>query len=418
MKVKTMIRDILFLFCKKRVNFSNDNIEKICISKSALSVFSLSTNPVISFKYRGQLYFFRECHQVDNKQIFFEKAIVRFFDFLELQKVDKEIFKEEIPIRISFSENEVIRFKEYILHKKQERQFYRKIIHADKISERIGFNIWLTQSYDITFFSIFGFDDLASDLFDIAILFLWHMRSSALQFRHQKISVYSGFSFFSASKTIASKIVAEELGVSHIIVDAKPVYLLLDGVVALFGILTPKAPGCRAHDVQLSVNSMLQKELHDLYLLDNICLQTDHGPDNYNIYCDAESCYISAFDNDNPYAFSPLPYIKKSIVGCSSCIDDKGKLSCPFISKELFEKIRNVNFAGLKHRLIPYINKAQVDSLIYRIRIIQKAMMKAQDDGALILLENNDWNEEILQMELSGAFGETYLTKLMKVIGK
>ena len=154
-----------------------------------------------------------------------------------------------------------------------------------------------------------------------------------------------------------------------------------------------------------------------MYLLDKICFQTDHGPDNYNVYCDDKNCLVSAFDNDNPYAFSPLPYIKKNVGGCSPQTDGKGGISCPIISNDIFERIKNVSCEGLKKRLTPYLNRAQVYSLIYRIRSIRKELMKAQVEGNLTVLNNNDWNEEILQKELNGEFGETYLTVLIKVIG-
>ncbi len=413
-----MIKDILFLFSKKRVKLVGNSIGKINVSKNSLSVFSLSTNPIISFKVDGELFFFRECHKIYKKREFFENAIIRFFDFLELQRVDKEVFKERIPIKISFSEEEITGFKEYILTKKKERLFCRKIVKADKISDKIGFNIWLTQSYHKVFFGKYGLDDVAAAFFDIAVLFLWHMRSFCLLFRTQKISTYDGYSFFSAGKTISSKIVAEELGLSHIIVDAKPMYLLLDDNVRLFGVLTPKAPGCRARDLKMSANSLLQKELHDLYLIDQICLQTDHGPDNYNVYCDDETCRINAFDNDNPYAFSPLPYIKPNIGGCSPRVNDKCGISYPIISQGVFERIKNISFDVLKKRLMPYLNRVQVASLIFRIRSIRKAMIKAQKNSSLVVLNDNDWNEELLQMELNGEFGETYLTILMKAIGE
>lgn len=417
-KLKTVIKNILFLFSKKKVKLENDSISKVKVSKSALSVFSLSTNPIISFRVDGKLFFFRECHKTYKKHEFFENAIVRFFDFIELQKVDKEIFKEKIPIKTSFSEEEIIGFKEYILAKKDERSFYKRIVKTDIISDKSGFNIWITRSYNKDFFSEYGLDDLTPKFFDIAILFLWHMRSSCLLFRTRKISTYDGYSFFSAGKTISSKIVAEELGLSQMIVDAKPTYLVLDDNVQLFGVLTPKAQGCRARDMQISASSLLQKELHNLYLLDEICFQTDHGPDNYNIYCDDEACRVIAFDNDNPYTFSPLPYIKSTIGGCSARKGGKGGMLCPIIGNEIFERIKSISFEVLKKRLTPYLNRVQVYSLICRLRSIQKAMLKAQEEGYLTVLNSNDWNEEMLQMELNGEFGETYLTILMKAIGE
>lgn len=403
--LKKVIQRILFLLSKKRVTIDNNSVSSIKLSKNSLSVFSLSTNPIISFEIDGELFFFRECNKIYKKREFFKNAIQRFFDFIELQKVNKEIFKEKIPIKISFSEKEIIEFKKYILTKKDERPFYKKLVKTDKICGETGFNIWQTRSYDETFFSEFGLDDLKSDLFDIAVLFLWHMRSSCLLFRTQKISRYDGYSFFSASKTVASKIVAEELGLSHMIVDARPVCLSLDNDVKLFGILTPKAPGFRALDLQIQANSLLQKELHDLCLLDKICFQTDHGADNYNIYCDDKTCFVCAFDNDNPYAFSPLPYVKTN---------RGGGFLFPVISNGIFEKIKNVDFKTLKKRLTPYLNAAQVNSLIYRMRSIQKSMIKAQKMGTLNVLNENDWTEELLHKELFGEFGETYLTALIK----
>ena len=101
--LKSLVRGSLFLLSKKNVKLGNDDINKINIPKSSLSVFSLSTNPIISFKSGDELFFFRECNQILERHDFFENTISRFFYFLKLQKVDKDVFKEEIPIRISFS---------------------------------------------------------------------------------------------------------------------------------------------------------------------------------------------------------------------------------------------------------------------------------------------------------------------------
>ena len=415
--LKSLVRGSLFLLSKKNVKLGNDDINKINIPKSSLSVFSLSTNPIISFKSGDELFFFRECNQILERHDFFENTISRFFDFLKLQKVDKDVFKEEIPIRISFSKKEETGFKNYILTKKKDKSFYRKIIKTDKISEAIGFNIWLPRVYDSSFFGEFGLYDLPTEFFEIAVLFLWHMRSSFLQFRTRKLSICRGHSFFAAGKTLSSKIVAEELGFSHLIVDAIPAYLVLEDNTQLFGILTSKAAGCRACDFENQANPMLQKELHDLYLLDNICCQPDHGPDNYNVYCTEGVWRVSAFDNDNPYAFLPIPFVRMTVARCSPCLDGKGRTSCKIISKDAFDGIENINLLVLKKRLKPYLSRLQVGSLVRRIKRIRNALSKARDTGDLAVLNSEDWNEELLRMELNCKFGETYLTKLMNVIG-
>lgn len=416
-KMKSLMKSILFFLSKKQVKLQSDSIGKINLPKNSVSVFSLSTNPIISFKLDGELFFFRECPKTYKKREFLENAIIRFFEFIDQQKVDPEIFKEKIPIKISFSEGEVIGFKEYILTKKNERSFFEKIVRVDRISVKTGFNIWIARSYDSCFFNEYGMGDLIPEFFDIGVLFLWHMRSSLLSFRTQKISTFNGYSFFSAAKSISSKIVAEELGLAHIIVDAKPVYLFLDDV-QLFGILTPKAEGYRARDLQISANSLLQKELHDLNWLDRISFQTDHGPDNYNIYCKEKTYYVVAFDNDNQYAFSPLTYITSTAGRWCQRIGSNDGVLCPIIGSNIFNNIINVNFEVLKKRLKPYLNQLQIAALFYRLKHIRKILMRAKERGELTVLNDNDWNDKILQMELKGEFGETYLNILMKVIGQ
>ena len=416
-KLKSLINYLLFLLSKKKILLDNSTIGQINVSKKSISVFSLSTNPIVSFTIEDKLYFFRECPRIYSKRAFLENAIARFFYFLGNQRVDKEIFKEEIPIRISFSQEEISRFKEYIVLRQQERSFYKKITNADFISDRVGFNIWTNQEYKFDFFNQFGLHNLPTELFDIAILFLWHMRSSFLRFKIRKISQCQDYSFFEAGKTIATNIVAEELGIGNVVVEAQLAYLVLDDGVRLLGVITPKAEGCRARDSHISSTPMLQKKLHDLFLLDNICFQTDHGPDNYNVYCNGNTCSVRAFDNDNPQTFAPLPYIKKSLAGCDSFISSKGFLMCPFVTEGIFQRIEANDFKTMKGRLKPYLNILQIYALLYRIRIVRKAIMKSYRYGKLNIMNENDWNEKTVQMELNGNFGETYLTKLMKAIG-
>lgn len=415
-KMKSFVKKILFFLSKKQVKLKNDGILKINLEKKSISVFSLSTNPIVSFDLDGQLFFFRECPKICEKYDFFKNAIFRFFDFIDQQKVDQEIFKEKIPIKISFSKEEITGFKEYIFNKINERSFFEKIIRSDRISVKVGFNIWIERSYDNSFFCDYGMGDLPQNFFDIGVLFLWHMRSSALSFKTQKISTFNGYSFFCASKSISSKIVAEELGLAHMIVDAQPVYLFVDDI-KLFGILTPKAEGDRARDLKISVNSSLQKELHDLNWLDRISFQTDHGPDNYNVYCKEKSYHIVAFDNDNQYTFSPLTMITSTVGRWNRRNRSHNGVSHSVIGDHIFSCIINVDFEVLNKRLKPYLNQLQIVSLLYRLKHIRKILVREKKRGNLTVLKESDWNDNILQMELNGAFGETYLNILMKAIG-
>lgn len=286
------------------------------------------------------------------------------------------------------------------------------------ISASCGFSIWKKQTYDHHFFESFGLDNLPDGTDDVAIYFLWCMRSAALSLRSTAFVYGDKYSFFCAVKAMSMQIVAEELGLSYIITPSEWCNLEVEGGKSFFGLLSNSAPGERMSDCSVPPSGALQRELINLNVLDAICFQNDHGPNNYNIYKENGEFKVCAFDNDNPSTFFPIFSVSASLAGCSPLINKKGIVNRPFFDKDLAERIRTLDIGALQKRLKPYLNQIQIISLKARIKKLQKAVKKTSEVNQSFLIEHSKWNERTVSLELKGKYGETYLTKAVNIKGE
>ena len=172
----------------------------------------------------------------------------RFFFIIVRSNISKDDFSQDIPISTSFSDETVKAFKKYIESTIANKSFLKTMSDADIISERIGFNIWTNQKYGKEFFSSFGFDDIPENLQEIAVSFLWYMRSAAMNYRNRNIVRGGMHSFFGAVRAVSSKTVAESLGLNHMIPDCRWCSLSVDGGEPLLGVISDAAPGERMAD--------------------------------------------------------------------------------------------------------------------------------------------------------------------------
>lgn len=410
--MKNLIKSFILKFTYKHIDESKLKVISIKLKEQDLSYFNLSSNSIISFYYNEKLYYFRECPKICSFNEYFNNAIDNFFKVINKNSVTKKCFSQEIPIAIDFDEKTVLQFKKYIDNKKADKSFIKAMSAVDIISKKYNFSIWENQKYDLCFLEKFGLFDLQKQLFDIAVYFLWYMRGVSAAYRTLKIACGKRYSCFSAVRSVSSRIIAEELHLEHMITDARWCRLELDNGDSVFGVLSESANGVRMLDYSPELNVSLQKELLDLNLLDLIMFQTDHGPNNYNVYHDDNGYYcVCAFDNDNPYTLLPAPFVTFGFAGCKPCIDKKGAFLRPCLDKTAADNIKNIDFKLLKNRLKPYLNCVQIWALIIRIKKIQKAIDKSAKANSNFLLNISDWKCSALESELSGTYGETYLTK-------
>ena len=407
--MKQKIRNLANILCYKHIDEDKLNVETIELKKSEVSFFNLSSNEIISFTYEGKVYYFRKCPILYSKENYFKKSIKRFFESLNQLYINPEHFKQEFPINLNFTTQVIDMFKEYIDGKCCDRVFIKHLSEFDYISYSANFSIWNETKYDVEFFSLFGLGDVPKDCIDIAIYFIWNMRSVSSLYRTINITKGKKHSFFSAVKAISSQIVAEELGLEHLITTAKWCNIDFGNGESLFGLLSNCAEGSRMIDSNIQADASLQRELLNLNLLDVICHQTDHGPNNYNIYQNNGEWNVCAFDNDNPSTFFPIFSIDMVLSRCSPFVNKSGIINRPYMDKDVSHKLLNLDIKRINNRLKPYLNFIARRALIKRIQLLQKAVIKTKEGNNSFLLAKDDFNELTIKEELSGKYGMTYL---------
>ena len=398
----------------KRIDESMLRDKTIEIPESDIACFCLSSNRILSFPLDGKRYFFRECPPLLDSGEYFQRETALFFQNLNKRQVDGDSFKQAIPIRVTFSQETIDLFREYIEGMKQDMTFLRNLSRGDILSKKLGFSIWEPQVYDRAFFEAFGLKNLPESCMEIGVYYLWCMRGASQGYKLRNIARGKRYGYFSAVKSVASRIVADAMGLGHLVTSAEFCRLVRDDGSSLFGVLSPGAPGFRMADSEPTPCGSLQKELTELHFLDMICMQTDHGPNNYNLDPSDGVCRICAFDNDNPNTFLPLPVIDRRLAGSSALVDGKGLINRPYVSRTLYSGICNLDLPGLNRAVKPYLNSLQRAALIARIKGLRKALRKTSRERSGFILEDGQWNDQTAAQELSGNYGNTYFTNALK----
>lgn len=353
--MKSFLRNGAYRLTAKKIDESSLDVIRIELGANKLNFFSLSTNPIISFTYGDKLWYFRECPPLRSFSDYYLNAIDGFFQSLPQLGISEKHFKQNVPIRLRFSEEEIRGFKSYIEQKKS-KSFIKAMSRADRVAESLGFSIWENQKYSGDFFAKFGLSELKTSLWDIAVYFLWCMRSAAMAYKKQSVARGQKHSFFGAVRSVSSRIVAEELGLERLITDARFCTLFLDKGKTIFGVLSPSADGCRMLDTEVPTEK-LEKELWSLAVLDAVCNQPDHGANNVNVALKDGKYTLCAFDNDNPKTFFPSLALSPLPQG---------------FDEETAKKLQGADAGKLNKRLKPYLNPLQRYAVKVRLNKLKK----------------------------------------------
>lgn len=403
------------LLTGKRISEDALAVCEIRLERDEISFFHLSTNQILSLEQDGMLWYFRECPRILTGEAYWERAIRDFFDSLDRLRISRQHFSQSIPIRLNFEQEEIRTFQEYITGRWNSGGFCAALGKIDRTAEKCGFSIWAEQTYDRAFFERFALHELPVCCWDIGVYFLWSMRAAAGSCRMQGIVRGERHSFFHASRAAASQIVAEELGLAHLITPSKWCRIFVGDEEKYFGILSASAPGRRMLDQVPELAGSLQKELTNLNLLDVICFQPDHGPNNYNAAVDTQGHWsVCAFDNDNALTFFPMFSVGDALAGCTPFVNRKGCISRPHLDESTARNLEQVNIKRLKSRLKPYLNSLQIAAVIGRLHALQKAVDSTRACDRGFLIGEDGWNEQTAAEELCGAYGRTYLTVCAK----
>ncbi len=409
--MNAILRDIAYKLTAKKIDESKLNFIRLKISRESIRFFNLSSNEIISFSYEGKLFYFRECIEIKDKRTYFLSAIDSFFTKLSYVGIESTHFKQQFPIRIYFNKQEIEYFKNYITQKISQNKFIKTISNTFQIAEKCGFSIWSEQQYNREFFEQFGLDDIDMSYGDIAVYFLWYMRAFSSNYKFTKLVCGQLYSYFSAVKEIATNIVARALSLQDVVTHSSLCILELGDGKTMRGVLSDAAVGERMMDSRISFTGDIQRQLINLNILDVICNQVDHGPNNYNVNVDGDKCRICAFDNDNPKTFYPNFSIKRVLAGCSPLVDKKGMLNRPYLDKNIVQAICCIDIKQLNSELKPYLNWLQIRAVDYRIKRLKRVLNKLivlQDD---CLLNHNQWDQTTITNELNYKSTITYLSR-------
>lgn len=406
--MKEIVRTLAWQLTRKRIR--EDRLEPICLQVEPETVtwFNLSTNPILSINRNGEILYFRECPKLVSRQAHFFNAMEEFFGTLGRLGIC-DSFRQELPFPVDFAKEDVSKFEEYIRGKWENPGFRKKMTRMDRDAQRFSFTLWKPQAYDGVFFDQFGLTQIPRGTENIGVLFLWSMRSAALRFRTMRIVRGSRYSCFEAVRSVSSKIVADALGLSGLITDARFCVLRIGDEQERFGVLSEAAPGIRMVDCRAYPSSRLQRELTALHVLDLICCQPDHGPNNY---CVTEEGAVCAFDNDNPYTFYPDPRVTGVHAGCSSPVGRDGLIHRSCFDRGLAGRLCDLDVKDLSCKLRPYLNRLQRLAVAHRIRLLGKAIHKTTHIRPDFLLDEPDWRESP-----TPAAGKTYFTLAQKERG-
>ncbi len=408
---KDFVRQIASNVLYKRVDEKNIVWKEMCVSHRDIVYFYLSTNPIIYIEQGSERYYFRECAQILPKKEYILKSINCFFEFIKDNDFLRMGFKQKLLIQTDFTDATVESFKRYIYDLCKDKCFINNMLKMDKSLKSIDYSIWSdNKQISIEAIREFGLINLEEKHFDIAICFIWQMRSSAIIRRNMGYVRGKNISYFNAVRTVSTQIVAEQMNVSDIVVSSEWCKLKINNI-ELYGVLSNAAKGTRALDCNIVPSIDLQCSLTELHILDLVCFQQDHGPNNYNICYTDNSAFVCAFDNDNTNTFFPIGRVDLPLAGCNSIIDRNGQINRKYFSYELAMKILQTDAKELYVKLKPYLNIWQCHSVIVRLSKIKESVKSVCESN--VLVKNNEWNEDYLNIELSGEYGETYLTKLM-----
>lgn len=221
---------------------------------------------------------------------------------------------------------------------------------------------------------------------------------------------------YNACRSIAFRRMAELLKVENLIPPTYYAWLHIDRVGDLFGTVMEQAPGECMDDEDNKrrkevCSPALQRSLAQLNLLDVLCQEKDHRIDNYHVVIEnGYASYVTAFDNDSPASFGVGGITFTTYMGCSPWAYGK-KLNRPYVDKTLADAVMQIDDKTLRQSMNGLLNCFQMAALRKRIKKVKTVLASAEDS---VMLRKEQWSKDTISKELSGEYGETYLSKFVQ----
>ena len=326
-------QNLLYFLCKtiyRPLPIEENNVKHIIsVEYKDLLIEKNTTFNVCKLNIQNKEYYFRECKKHVKFEEYLRNLINEYVDSLE----------DNNPLKLEF-----LKVRNTLMKPDVMRKLFRMGIVNDR-SSKISY---FFKSNDI---SIWGIQELENiELNELKDLFqyLWGEIYSYRLNAGLKKGLYQSFN---ASKSLATKRIADLLGIGYLIPEIELVKLVFpDGnekIGTLMSAVNGIAPKKMLYAEKQKITPKFQRDCNSLNVLDAICHERDHRPGNYfvRLNSNGEVDSLEAFDNDAPMTFSLTGNINLvTYWGSSPLLLSDGALNLVHVDKKLAQKIFKYEF--------------------------------------------------------------------------
>lgn len=391
-------QNLLYFLCKtiyRPLPIEENNVKHIIsVEYKDLLIEKNTTFNVCKLNIQNKEYYFRECKKHVKFEEYLRNLINEYVDSLE----------DNNPLKLEF-----LKVRNTLMKPDVMRKLFRMGIVNDR-SSKISY---FFKSNDI---SIWGIQELENiELNELKDLFqyLWGEIYSYRLNAGLKKGLYQSFN---ASKSLATKRIADLLGIGYLIPEIELVKLVFpDGnekIGTLMSAVNGIAPKKMLYAEKQKITPKFQRDCNSLNVLDAICHERDHRPGNYfvRLNSNGEVDSLEAFDNDAPMTFSLTGNINLvTYWGSSPLLLSDGALNLVHVDKKLAQKILKLKDEEIVNSLKLILSKIQVWFVCKRIHKMQKAIKHTMQKSADFFISDTEWNEKTIKEELSSDTINSYL---------
>ncbi|NSE04723.1 hypothetical protein G4422_15145 [Blautia wexlerae] len=391
-------QNLLYFLCKtiyRPLPIEENNVKHIIsVEYKDLLIEKNTTFNVCKLNIQNKEYYFRECKKHVKFEEYLRNLINEYVDSLE----------DNNPLKLEF-----LKVRNTLMKPDVMRKLFRMGIVNDR-SSKISY---FFKSNDI---SIWGIQELENiELNELKDLFqyLWGEIYSYRLNAGLKKGLYQSFN---ASKSLATKKIADLLGIGYLIPEIELVKLVFpDGnekIGTLMSAVNGIAPKKMLYAEKQKITPKFQRDCNSLNVLDAICHERDHRPGNYfvRLNSNGEVDSLEAFDNDAPMTFSLTGNINLvTYWGSSPLLLSDGALNLVHVDKKLAQKILKLKDEEIVNSLKLILSKIQVWFVCKRIHKMQKAIKHTMQKSADFFISDTEWNEKTITEELSSDTINSYL---------
>ena len=226
---------------------------------------------------------------------------------------------------------------------------------------------------------------------------------------------------FCSNRSIASYKIACLLGQPELLTKCEFCWLKIDNSEPMLGTMSSLAKGTGFWglsddiDIKSRMTPSLLRDLSNLEILDTICYEPDHGANNYMNQLDAEGKiqHLCAFDNDNPKDFFFSSDCTHSLTTETKPMVHNGNFNRQYADKDTIERLLSLTKSTVTRELSPYLNCVQLHFCWKRINKLQQAVQNSLKAQQLALLNPDDWTQQMVEENVSGKNGRTYMYVLV-----